>query len=288
MASPRTTVSQLVPPVLLRWLDRVVLQRSIRLTGDYASWAAALAESDGYDDERVLEQVAAAAQCVQAGEAAYDQDGVTFDTMSPDWPLLVILLAAALTNGGALSVLDYGGSLGNTWRRAKPFLSRVPAVRWSIVEQPSLVELGKRRFQDEQLDFWLTPAEAVADAKCNVLNLGSVLQYLPAPRQTLEELLHLTPWDAVVIARTPVWSLPDRLAIQHTPRCIYGSAIRYPSWILNGPAMEAAVAAVGPALALPADDLALSLGGHRVEYATTAWLRAAPQRTPLRPQEMIS
>jgi putative methyltransferase (TIGR04325 family) len=283
-----TLVSQVIPPALLRWLDRIVLQRSIRLTGDYASWAAALADSDGYDDARVLEQVAAAAQRVQEGEAAYDQDGVTFDAMSPDWPLLAILLAATANGGGKLSVLDYGGSLGNTWRRAKPFLARLPDARWCIVEQPALVELGKRRFEDERLSFWHHPTEAVTQAQCNVLILGSVLQYLPAPWETLDDLLHLTPWDAVVVTRTPVWNLPDRLAIQHTPRFIYGSAIRYPSWVLNAPALEAAVAAVGSAVAMPADHLSITLGRHAVEYASTAWLRPASRIAPLPQQEMVA
>jgi len=282
MSGKQSIIGSMVPPMALRWLDRVVLRRTIRLTGHHASWADAVAASDGYDDPRILERVAAAARAVRDGHAAYDQDGVTFTESSPDWPLMAILLAAVSEAGERLSVLDFGGSLGNTWRRAKPLLARFPQTRWAIVEQQSLVDTGRREFQDGQLFFFDNAADAVARADCNVLLLGSVLQYLPNPWQTLHDLLGLAPWHAVVVHRTPVWNQADRLAVQETPKCIYGVPMRYPSWVFNAGDLDAALSPFGRLISLPAEEQPVALGGSFVDYASIAVLRdpRGPHRFP--------
>jgi len=284
MSGKQSFIGSLMPPMALRWLDRVVLRRTIRLTGHYASWADAVADSDGYDDPRILERVAAAARAVRDGHAAYDQDGVTFTESSPDWPLTTILLAAAVKSGGKLSVLDFGGSLGNTRRRAKPLLEGLPETRWAVVEQPSLVDIGRREFQDEQLAFFDSPTEAVAKSACNVLLLGSVLQYLPTPWQTLHDLLGLAPWQAVVVHRTPAWNRPERLAVQETPKCIYGVPVCYPSWVFNAGDLHAALSPFGRLISLPAEEQPVALGGSFVDYASIAVLRD-PRVAPVFPAE---
>lgn len=273
MSSKRFLIRKLIPPLALQWLDRAVLRRTIRLTGNHASWTDAVAASDGYDDPRIIDRVAAAARAVRDGQAAYDQDGVTFAESSPDWPLAAILLTAAAEADGRLSVLDFGGALGNSWRRAKPLLVGLPETRWAIVEQPSLVDIGRREFQDGQLAFFDIPKEAVAKNACNVLLLGSVLQYLPSPWQTLHDLLGLALWQAVVVHRTPVWNWPDRLAVQETPRCIYGVPIRYPSWVFNAGNLDAALSPFGRLISLPAEEQPVSLSGSFVHYVSIGCLR---------------
>ena len=84
MSGNQSIIGSLVPPVALRRRDRVVLRRTIRLTGHHASWADAVADTDGYHDPRILYRVAAAARTVRDGHAAYDHDGVVPKTFLID------------------------------------------------------------------------------------------------------------------------------------------------------------------------------------------------------------
>jgi putative methyltransferase (TIGR04325 family) len=280
-ATPRASKSllkkamlSLTPPILLQLIDRWVLQRAIRLEGEYPNWSAAAAVCDGYADSRVLEQVTAAALSVRDGTAAYDQDGVVFQAISPDWPLVAVLSAAALLRSGDLRVLDFGGALGNAYRRNRTFLPAVTALTWAVVEQPQLVRTGTQHFQSDELRFYDSIQEAAAGCNPRVLLLGSVLQYLPNPQAVFDELLSAADWDAVVVQRTPMWQRPDTVTVQVTPRWIYGTPICYPSWVFNEDSLPTAAATRGLPAWAPVVDQSLSLHGDMVEYRTFAAGRA--------------
>lgn len=214
----------LAPPALVKWVRGWYLWQ-----GDYASWGEARAASGGYDSGVILERVADAARRVRDGEFACERDSVLFTTLQPSWPLLAALLrVAAQRPGGPLHILDFGGALGSAWYTHRSWLGHLGDVRWSIVEQPHFVELGRREFEVGPVRFFSGMAEArAARGPLDVLLLGSVLQYVEEPEAVLDEALR----DGVrwiVIDRTPfVEGNRDRLVVQRVPPSIYRAS--YPA-----------------------------------------------------------
>jgi putative methyltransferase (TIGR04325 family) len=224
----------LTPPVFIHLVKRPRGKRptdTYGLSGDYQSWDEAMAASTGYASEIILEKTRTALLKVKNGEAVYERDSVLFDEIQYSWPPLACLMWAAARSGGKLNVLDFGGSLGTTYFQNRVFLSRLPGVRWNIVEQARHVEAGKTWFEDDRLRFYASIEDCLADTQPNVILLGGVLQYLPRPYDLFSDLQSL-PSDHILIDRTPFWEGPsDRLCVQTVPPGIYPAS--YPSWIFS-------------------------------------------------------
>lgn len=217
--------------------------------GDYPSWSSAAAASGGYDGGEILEKCRAAVLKVKTGEAAYERDSVLFDEVQYSWGLLAGLQFAAARNGGRLSVLDFGGSLGSTYFQNRAFLGRLPACEWHIVEQPNFVRVGQAEIADDQLRFHPSVAECVAARRPNVAILSSSLQYLPDPHAVLAEVA-LSGFDVVILDRTPFIPGPrDLLTVQTVPAKIYRAS--YPAWFFARDTVDAHFAAGYDLLARP-------------------------------------
>lgn len=223
---------QWLPPALHRALGRAT-GRSLRFVGGWPDWAGAAAASRGYDDGAILRRVAAATREVEAGRAAFERDGVLFDAWQPPFQLLAPLLRHALRHGGRLDVVDFGGSLGSTFRQCRPFLPPMATLQWHVVEQPRFVDAGRTEFTNPPLQFHPSLAALPAPEAPRLLLASSVVQYLPQPASHWDE------WDeaaidTIVLDRTPVWDGPDdRVCVQHVPRRIYDAS--YPCWVLSRP-----------------------------------------------------
>ncbi len=225
-----------MPPALLE-ARRRHLGHTLRFTGEPADWAQALRLSSGYSAESIIERVVTATREVVAGRALYERDSVLFHEPDYPYPIVAELLRAALANRGRLNVIDFGGSLGSTYRQCRPLLDSVDQVCWQVVEQPSFVSLGRREFTTDELHFASSVDELRTHEVPPLVLLSSVLQYLEQPEATLIELLGLGATH-LVIDRTPVSILPaHRLCIQHVPRSIYQAS--YPCWILSRPRLLA-------------------------------------------------
>ena len=233
--SQKNFFKQIVPPLLLsriRWV-KGMLGIGLKFSGDYHSWKDALANSSGYDTDEILHRVEAATSLVVSGVAAYERDSVLFDQIPHSYPVLAGLLRAAVENGHMLTVLDFGGSLGSSYRQCKGFLSVIHNLEWLIVEQEQFVRCGRERFETNQLRFYSSLQEAVADRKRNVdvVLLSSVLQYLETPYETLKELYDIG-CRYLIIDITPLSdSHADRLVVQRVPPNIYSAT--YPCWIFS-------------------------------------------------------
>jgi len=231
MSAIRQRLRRWAPPALADAVRR--LRRSgIRFTGDYADWHTAAAASTGYGADVIFERSRDAALKVKRGEAVFERDGVLFDHVQYSLPVMAALLRVALANGGRLSVLDFGGGFGSSFRQLRSFLSEPqPSLRWSIVDQPRIVEYGRREFADQGLCFYNSIAECMVHEQPEVALFSSVLQYLEAPYSLIDEigaalLRHL------IIDRTPCSALGrDMLCIQQVPGAIYRAS--YPCWIFS-------------------------------------------------------
>jgi len=201
------------------------------LTGDYAKWETAQADSMGYDTDIILSRKVDALGKIKRGEAVYERDSVLFDEIQYAWPLLAGLLWVAACSAGKLNVLDFGGSLGSTWFQNRAFLNGLHDLRWNIIEQPHYVEEGQNEFQNDQLRFYGSVTECLEETEPNVILLSGVLQYLEQPYDLLDSL-RSSPCEFLIIDRTPFWAgSADRICVQQVPPEIYPAS--FPSWIFS-------------------------------------------------------
>jgi len=222
-----------LPPALLRLLRKMHRGGGITFEGPFTTWDEAVRMSSGYDSQEILDKVLAATLKVKSGEAAYERDSVLFDEVHYAWPVAAGLMWAALQDGGRLSVLDFGGSLGSSYFQNRQFLEGLQDVRWSIVEQAHFVEAGKQYIQHDRLCFYETIDECVKSEEPNVVLLSGVMQYLEKPYEILESLSGTTA-RLLVVDRTPFWSKDtDGLMIQYVPPQI--SPASYPTHIFSEP-----------------------------------------------------
>lgn len=207
---------RLVPPALAE-LGRHWLGRGVTFSGEFGSWAEARARCSGYDDAAILGRVLAATRAVREGRAAFERDAALFDSPQPPFPLLTMLLWAALRAGGVLNVLDFGGALGSSYFQCRPFLGALTRLSWTVVEQPRFVEAGRREIADGPLAFHPTLEEAWAASPPDLVLLSGVLQYVPDPEAVLARIVEREP-AYIVIDRTPLNEADrDLVAVQHVP-----------------------------------------------------------------------
>jgi putative methyltransferase (TIGR04325 family) len=230
--SARHLARGLAPPILLdlfrRWSGR-----SLRFAGHPMSWDQAIRMSSGYSDPQILNRVLTATRAVTSGQARYERDAMLFDELTFPFPVLAALLRAAARDAGRLDVIDFGGSLGSTYRQCRPFLSGLSPIHWFVVEQASFVEAGHSEFTTDELKFFASLGDLPPRGEESVVLLSSVLQYLEDPFLRLHDLSQVSARH-LVIDRTPLSeNTANRLCIQHVPKRIYAAS--YPCWILSRP-----------------------------------------------------
>ena len=230
--SVRSIVKAWIPPAITD-ARRTWLGHGLRFSDATEGWAETAQRSSGYAAEVIVDAVARGTREVIAGRAAFERDSVLFQTPDFRYPIVAALLRAAVHSDGRLEVVDFGGSLGSTYRQCKPFLARLHRLRWHVVEQAHFVATGRREFTTDELDFAASLHELPQFEAPAVILLSSVLQYLEDPEQTLDSLLLLNA-SHLVIDRTPMSNLDEnRLCIQHVPKTIYEAS--YPCWALSRP-----------------------------------------------------
>lgn len=226
----------LTPPFVADFY-RSIRGGGIQFRGSYPDWAAAEKHAEGYDAGQILEKVRHATHQVIRGEVACERDSVLFEAVPYPFPLIAVLLRAALENQGRLNVLDFGGALGSSYYQCRDFLAQVSPLRWCVVEQPHYVECGQREFGNDVLRFHESVEACAQAAPPHLILASSVLQYLPDPARILG-LFVRTGADYIVIDRTPV-SISGKqiISVQLVPSAINRSS--YPLWLFNEEQLKA-------------------------------------------------
>jgi putative methyltransferase (TIGR04325 family) len=221
MATLPLTVRAWVPPAVYTLVERARRGRT-GLSAPVESWSHALAASTGYDATAILDRVDARSRGTGDAACACERDGVLLDDVAPPFPLIASLLRTAAHRGdGQLSVIDFGGSLGSSYRQCREFLTPLTVLRWQVIEQPHYVTRGRAAYQTDTLSFFMSMDEAAQTAAPDVILFSGVLQYLDDPAALLENALRLAP-RAIVIDRTPVSDLSEEaFTIQHVPADIF-------------------------------------------------------------------
>lgn len=217
-------------PQGLRELINRLIGHAITYRGVFSDWDDAVTVASGYTEISLLHRIEEAALAVKRGEAAWDQDGFTFNHIPPDFPLLTCLSRVALEQGGQLSILDFGGALGNTYRQCRAYLPEVKKWRWHIVEQLYIVESGRRNFENEEIHFHTSLKECLDQETPNIALLSSVLQYLPDPYGFLQQLAN-SPIQYLIINRNPCSLTKELITVQMIPQSLYRAS--YPSWLFD-------------------------------------------------------
>jgi putative methyltransferase (TIGR04325 family) len=235
MESLPAIARDLLPPVLLRALRTLRARQDpaqpVTRMREYSSWQEAERDGTGYEADHILERVSAAAEQVEEGLRTFERDSVLFDEIQHSFPVLAGLLRAAVESQCKLRVLDFGGSLGTSYRQCREFLRPLRALEWNVVEQAHFVERGRDRFSNPELRFFASVEEACAIAAPDVVLASSVLQYLPDAHATLAAL-RATGSRYVILDRTPMHQGPsDRVILQEVPPGIYPAS--YPCWIFS-------------------------------------------------------
>lgn len=224
-------IKQIVPPVVHQAIKSVI-PKQFGWFGDYKSWHDAEKDASGYDSEIILRKVESATKKVILGEAAFERDSVTFAEHDYNWPFLAHLFYIAARNNGHLRVLDFGGSLGSSYYQNRNFLSELPQMEWSVIEQEHFVKSGQKHFSNDHLKFYHTVDSCIAErARIDVLLFSSVLQYIKKPYQLLDGILNHG-FEFVLIDRMPFnTQKKNRICVQKVPKAIYPAS--YPCHLLN-------------------------------------------------------
>lgn len=219
-----------IPQGVRDYLNRIT-GNAIEYRGVYADWeSASAAVTGGYSAKALFTRLEEAALAVKRGEGVWEQDGVVYDSMPADFPLPHCLARVALVKGRKLTVLDYGGAFGSSFHQCRALLPEVSQLKWVVVEQPHIVESGRRNFQTAELQFEDNLDRCLARDEPDIVLLSSVLQYLQQPYELLARLGEAA-IEYLIIDRHPCSLTTELITIQVVPPGLYSAS--YPSWLFD-------------------------------------------------------
>ncbi len=212
-------INELLPPFLRKLLLRLGLGGN-RFSYGFDSWESASKKGSGYDAQEITSQLVRATRKVQNGEFAYERDGVLFQGIQYSWPLLASLLSTP-REGKSLRVLDWGGSLGSSYRQNRDVLESAGIeLEWVVIEQPHLVKIGESEFADGTLSF-KSNLEGFEKGEFDVSLFASSICYVPDAEAVLSSVTSLAP-KLMIFDRTPESLGPeDSYGIQKVGSKIY-------------------------------------------------------------------
>ncbi|MFM2268451.1 MAG: hypothetical protein RL757_1892 [Bacteroidota bacterium] len=206
--------------------------------GNYPTWQAATDDCKGYADDTIFQKVVAATRLVRDQKAAFERDGMAFQTPEADVDLLQVLKKCHENNPDKtkLTVLDFGGALGSSFFQNKSFWKNenIELENWVVVEQKHFVEIGKKEFEQDILKFEYDLETAIVEYSPDILLFNSVLQYLESPKMFFK-IAESAKIPMIFIARTPSFSADcaeqSRVTKQIISPKIY--AANYASWVFG-------------------------------------------------------
>lgn len=226
----KRSIARRLPPLILD-VVRAARRRPLRFDGEPTNWDEAVRMSGGYDSEDILSRVSAATREVVAGNATFERDSVLFQERQLPFQIVAPLLHHALRHDGHLEVIDFGGSLGSTYRQIRWFLPQLRTLRWHVVEQPGFVAAGNTEFATDELRFYTSVLDLPPSPFPRVALLSSVLQYLPEPPEVLTALTAAGTGTLIIDRTSLSGATEDHLTIQRVSSRIYPAS--YPCWVLS-------------------------------------------------------
>lgn len=202
-------------------------------SGPYSSWKIASLKSEGYGSKKILSRVRKSTHITKRSREKFEIDSLIFSKPLRNNKLEKIL-KNILKKKSKINVIDFGGSLGSTFYRYKSIFKKKNKIKWSIIEQKSFVKIGRKEFENSQLNFFYNLNEFKKknkNIKIDIFLLSSSIQYIKDFKTIIKKIIHINP-DYIVILKTPfTFKIKNKIFIEKVPENIYG--ISYPSWIFS-------------------------------------------------------
>ena len=167
-------------------LINIILQRKIKVVGNYKTWEEALKFCKGYDDNEILKKTINSFEKVIAKEAKYERDSFLFYTEGCDETLLSIFKKIK-KKIKRIHLCDFGGSLGSLYFQHRSIF-KSNLIDWNVVEQKHYVKYANNKIDIKNLYFY-NNLNFLSKKRINVVLFSSSLQYLKYPYQILDKMI---------------------------------------------------------------------------------------------------
>ena len=213
-------------PMTIKNLINFILNRNIKLKGNFSSWKNAYKKSSGYDDNVIFKKAKKSFNEIIDNKAKFERDTVLFYNEDPDLELISII--KKLYNKKNIRICDFGGSFASSYFQNISFLNK-NKMEWNIVEQKKIVKYANEKLKIKNLNFYYD-IENILKKKIDLIIFSSVIQYLEEPYALLKKITKKKIKN-IIISRTPFFQQKEVIKIQYVPKHIYKSS--YPVRIFN-------------------------------------------------------
>jgi putative methyltransferase (TIGR04325 family) len=211
--------------MLARVTSKIFSRRQDQRYKSYESFEAALADSNSYEDPRLIQVVTEKTKRYRESLAA--SPSRVIDSRQTVQNMFVISYVEPEL---PVNVLELGGACGAACLEMQMLLpGRIS--HWAIVETPAMASAGRSSINDPLISFHSDPASATEALDESDLAIAQgVLQYAPDPLQMLRDLFAYD-FSYVYITRTAVSNVETPIVIkQETELSAHG-----PGTLPNGP-----------------------------------------------------
>jgi putative methyltransferase (TIGR04325 family) len=201
---------------LIRSIRDIRVLRGADKLVSYESFEQALANSNSYEDPRLIQVVS---EKTKRYKAALDSSARTIESRQTAQNLFVL---SYVQPDRAINILEVGGACGASYFELKHLLPNRIA-HWSITETPAMATAGKNMNDDPRLSFHSDLDSAARQRQSRDLAIAQgVLQYAGDPIAMLKALFDLR-FSYVYITRTAVADVPSPVfMIQDTELAAHG------------------------------------------------------------------
>jgi putative methyltransferase (TIGR04325 family) len=224
-------LKKLIPGFVITHLNQR-LGRVNQYKGSYESWQHALSRSSGYTSQKLVNKVIESNTAVITNKARYERDGVIFDEISYAMELNACLLLGYIQKDSnqIYEIVDFGGSLGTTYRQFEEFTNYKLNFSWNIIEQEKLYEFGSANFENEKLRFYSSAKTTFTDFTPDIILFSAVLEFIEDFNFLLRGAISAGS-EYIVFDRLPIWKgAVNHLSVLVAAKHISGS---YPCWIFH-------------------------------------------------------
>ncbi len=148
--------------------------------GTFNSWRDAKKNSSGYDSPKIINKLKSSVIKLKKNKFLFERDTVLFSKPIYDWIILYYILHNYYKKN-SLNLIDFGGSLGSTYFQHKFFLKNLNLLKWNIVEQKKIVNIGNKLLKNELLKFNDNLENVLKKNKTELIIFNTVLQYVEDP-----------------------------------------------------------------------------------------------------------
>jgi len=234
----KRVIKYFTPPIVFALKHKLSNRGNVNhFRGDFLTWDEAKIQTEGYDSKRLLHKIIDANRKVKLDSNKFERDSIIFSTpqLLPSLNSYLLLAYALHKSSSNFTVLDFGGSLGTVYRQFKYFTKGSIKIKWVIVEQTEIVNVGNDEFKNDELSFLDTNSWKPSQLNVDLIIVSSVLEFCEEPEKIINEFKN-TNAKYLILDRTPVWGAGRNvLTICTAAKYISGS---YPCWIFSEPKIK--------------------------------------------------